>query len=67
MIDLFSQPFFFLVSENKKNKSTYLGRFLSIFVIVASLFYLTYLLVQFFRGEFSPKVQEYNEHNNILM
>jgi len=53
--DLFNKPFEFFVGE-KKNKSTYVGGFLSISVIAVSLAYLYYLLNMYFDNKFEPKI-----------
>jgi len=53
--DLFNRPFEFFVGE-KKNKSTFVGGFLSISVITVSLAYLYYLLNMYFDNQFEPKI-----------
>jgi len=53
--DLFNTPFEFFVGE-KKNKSTFIGGFLSISVISVSLAYLYYLLNMYFDNKFEPKI-----------
>jgi len=53
--DFFNKPFEFFVGE-KKNKSTFIGGFLSISVIAVSVAYLYYLLNMYFDNKFEPKI-----------
>jgi len=53
--DIFNKSFEFFVGE-KKNKSTFVGGFLSISVIAVSIAYLYYLLNLYFDNKFEPKI-----------
>ena len=53
--DIFNRPFEFFVGE-KKNKSTFVGGFLSISIIAVSIAYLYYLLNMYFDNKFEPKI-----------
>ncbi|EWS74786.1 AMP-binding enzyme family protein (macronuclear) [Tetrahymena thermophila SB210] len=53
-IDLFSSQFSFNMNENYMKRSTLIGAFLSILVIIASLTYFIYILKQYFTNQIEP-------------
>ena len=53
--DLFSKPFVFFVGD-KKNKSTFVGGFLSLSILVVSIVYFYYLLNMYFSNKIEPKI-----------
>ena len=54
-LDLFSKPFVFFVGDKKK-KSTVIGGFLSLFILLVSAVYLYYLMSLYFRNKIEPKI-----------
>jgi len=53
--DLFSKPFVFFVGD-KKNKSTLVGGFLSLSILIVSIVYFYYLLNMYFSNKIEPKI-----------
>jgi hypothetical protein len=53
--DLFSKPFVFFVGD-KKTKSTFVGGFLSLSILVVSIVYFYYLINMYFSNKVEPKI-----------
>lgn len=54
-LDLFSKPFVFFVGDKKK-KSTVIGGFLSLMILLVSGVYFYYLLSMYFSNKIEPKI-----------